>query len=146
MCDVAILALKWLFYAGARMTPLVPLKTTVTKPGPLFQALSDLLLSGLELVGATTGWIGLQDTVGLSFPVHIDISSDSRLPWRHAQDSVWGFTINDETAILNDLASESKWGDIPCATCCRALCSKTNRSWDTWPWPTKRTASPPRMQ
>jgi|SRR5579884_1409481 len=113
MCDVAILALKWLFYAGARMTPLVPLKTTVTKPGPLFQALSDLLLSGLELVGATTGWIGLQDTVGLSFPVHIDISSDSRLPWRHAQDSVWGFTINDETAILNDLASESKWGDIP---------------------------------
>jgi PAS domain S-box-containing protein len=95
------------------MTPLVPLKTMVTKPGPLFQELSDLLLSGLEFVGATTGWIGLQDTVGLCFPVHIDISSDSRLPWQHAQDSVWGFTINDETAVLNDLASGSKWGDLP---------------------------------
>ncbi len=113
MCNGAILVPKWLFYIDARMTPLVPLKTMVTKPGPLFQELSDLLLSGLEFVGATTGWIGLQDTVGLSFPVHIDISSDSRLPWQQAQGSVWGFTINDETAILNDLASGSKWGDLP---------------------------------
>jgi PAS domain S-box-containing protein len=113
MCNGAIPAPKWLHYIDARMTPLVPLKTMVTKPSPLFQELSDLLLSGLEFVGATTGWIGLQDTVGLSFPVHIDISSNSRLPWQHSQDSVWGFTINDETAILNDLASGSKWGDLP---------------------------------
>ncbi len=113
MCNGAILVPKWLLYVDARMTPLVPIKPTVAKPGPLFQELSDLLLSGLEFVGATTGWIGLQDTVGLSFPVHIDISSDSRLPWQHAQSSVWGFTINDETAVLNDLASGSKWGDLP---------------------------------
>ena len=102
---------KWLFYVNARMTPLVPIKTTLTKSGPLFQELSDLLLSGLEFVGATTGWIGLQETARMSFPVHIDLASDRRLPWQQAHDSIWGFTINDETAVLNDLASPTKSGD-----------------------------------
>ncbi len=104
---------KRLFFVDTRMTPLAPLKMTLTKPGPLFQELSDHLLSVLEFVGATTGWIGLQESARMSFPVHIDLDSDRRLPWQQAHDSIWGFTINDETAILNDLASRTKSGEPP---------------------------------
>ncbi len=95
------------------MTPFVPQKTTVTKPGPLFQELNDLLLSSLEFLGATAGWIGLQQPGGLSFPARIGVFSDSWLPWQQAHGSVWGFTINDETTIRNDLRIESKHGDPP---------------------------------
>jgi PAS domain S-box-containing protein len=115
MRNGAILApQEWIFYyVDARMTPVVPKKTTLTKPGPLFQELSELLLSGLEFIGAAAGWIGLQDAGGWNFPVRIGAFSDSWLPWQQGHGTLWGFTINDETAVLNDLDVGPKNGDPP---------------------------------
>jgi PAS domain S-box-containing protein len=94
------------------MTLVVPNNTTGTKPSRLFQDLSDLLLSGLEFLGASAGWIGLQEAGGLTFPVRVGVSSDAWLPWQQAQGSVWGFTITDETTVFNDLSVASK-GEVP---------------------------------
>jgi PAS domain S-box-containing protein len=114
MCNGAILVpQEWIFYVDARMMPFVPKKTTLTKPGPFFQELSDLLLSGLEFIGAAAGWIGLQDAGGWDFPVRIGDFSDSWLPWQQGHGTLWGFTINDETAVFNDLDVGPKSGDPP---------------------------------
>lgn len=86
------------------MMPLVPKKTTVTKVGQLFEELSDLLVSALEFIGATAGWIGLQDAGGgLTFPVHGGSFSETWLPWQQGHSGVWGFAVGGEPALLNDL-------------------------------------------
>jgi PAS domain S-box-containing protein len=96
------------------MTPSVPHKPTAAQPSRLFQELSDVLLSGLECLGASAGWIALHDAGGgLTFPVRVGVFSDSWLPWQQAHGSVWGFTINDEIEVLNDLATASKRSDAP---------------------------------
>ena len=115
MCSVAILVPRErTFYVDARMTPVVPNKPTLTKSSRLFRELSDLMLSGLEFLGAQAGWIGLQGASGgLTFPVRFGVFSDCWLPWQQAHGSIWGFTINDDTTVLNDLAIGSKPGDPP---------------------------------
>jgi PAS domain S-box-containing protein len=114
MCSVAILVpQEQTLYVDARMTPVVPDKPTWAKPSRLIQELSDLVLSGLEFLGAQAGWIGLQETGGLTFPVRVGAFSDTWLPLHRTQGSVWGFTINDETEVLNDLGIASKRGNPP---------------------------------
>jgi len=95
------------------MTPVVPEKAIVTKPALLFQELSDLLLSALELLGAAAGWIGLQNAGGLILPVRAGALSDNWLPWQQGHGSVWGYTVGGEPTLLNDLKGGAMMGDPP---------------------------------
>jgi PAS domain S-box-containing protein len=91
------------------MTPLVPKKSTVAKAGQVFEQLSDLLLSALEYIGAAAGWIGLQDSAGgLTFPVRGGAFLESWLPWQQGRGGVWGFTVEGEPVLLNDVQPWSK--------------------------------------
>jgi PAS domain S-box-containing protein len=101
------------FYVDARMMPLVPKKTAVS-PGQLFPELNDLLLSFQEFLGATAGWIGLQDVSGRwTFPVHTGAFSASWLPWSQDYGGVWSFTISSEPILFNDLKLVSPRGGPP---------------------------------
>jgi PAS domain S-box-containing protein len=97
------------FTVDARMTPLVPKKSIVAKTGQLFEELSDLLFSALEFIGATAGWIGLQDAGGgLTYPVRGGSFSEAWLPWQQGHGGVWGFAVSGEPALLNEVQPWSK--------------------------------------
>ncbi|MHB1422431.1 MAG: GAF domain-containing protein [Gemmataceae bacterium] len=84
------------------MMPLVPKKSTVAKPGRLFQQLSDVLLSALEFLDADAGWVGLQDGGGgLTYPVRGGVFADGWLCWQQGHGAIWGFAIDGGPAFLN---------------------------------------------
>lgn len=96
------------------MTPVVPKNSPATKPGLLFAELSGLLQSALEFLGAAAGWIGLQDAGGgLTFPVRAGTLSGGWLLWQQGYGSVWGFTVDSEPALLNDLKTGAALGEPP---------------------------------
>lgn len=97
------------------MTLLVPEKTTGHPFRASFPELRDLLVSALEFLGASAGWIGLQDAEGrLTFPVHDGAFPDNWHDWQQGRSSVWGVAGGGaESALLNDLRSCPLPGDPP---------------------------------
>ncbi len=95
------------------MTPLVPKKKSVPKAGQPHEELSDLLVSALEFIGASAGWIGLQEAGGgLTFPVCSGAFSENWLAWQQGHGGVWGFAVS-EPALVNDVQPWSKLTQPP---------------------------------
>ncbi|MGH7173132.1 MAG: GAF domain-containing protein [Gemmataceae bacterium] len=96
------------------MALLVPEKTIVQPINSLFPELSDLLVCALEFLGASAGWIGLQDGEGRwTFPVHAGVFPSSWLDWQRGRDSVWGVAVGSGPTLLNDLRLWPTLGDPP---------------------------------
>lgn len=98
----------------APMALLVPEKTTGAIPAESFSDLSDLLMSAQEFIGASAGWIGLQDaSAGWTFPARAGAFADSWLLCQPTRSGAWSFTIGGEPILLNDLPTGDNPNDPP---------------------------------